>query len=52
MPGMNILGNADLFEEALINEDFCSLARREYFSRRGILKIFRALKNVSNAARE
>jgi hypothetical protein len=35
----------------VINEDFCSLARRERFLWRGILKIFRALKNANNAAR-
>jgi hypothetical protein len=39
------------YGEGLINEDFCSLARRERFLRRGILKIFRTLKNASNAAR-
>jgi hypothetical protein len=38
--------------EALINEDFCSLARRERFLSAGILKIFRALKNARNAASE
>jgi hypothetical protein len=38
-------------QEYLINEDFCSLARREHFLWRGILKIFRALKNAGNAAR-
>jgi hypothetical protein len=37
--------------EALINEDFCHMARRERFLSAGILKIFRALKNVSNDAR-
>jgi hypothetical protein len=36
--------------EALINEDFCPQARRERFLSGGILKIFRALKNVSNEA--
>jgi hypothetical protein len=35
----------------MIKEYFCSLARRERFLSAGILKIFRALKNASNAAR-
>jgi hypothetical protein len=32
----------------VINEDFCSVARRERFLWRGILKIFRALKNAKS----
>jgi hypothetical protein len=38
--------------ETLINEDFCSLARREDFLSRGIYAIFRALKSLRNKARE
>jgi hypothetical protein len=38
-------------EKTLINEDFCSLARRERFLSVGIYGYISSLKNVSNVAR-